>query len=82
MREVLTTKTIFSSFLALLTINDEEFVGRMFLQLIPARLVTLYGDQIYRKISLLPAEIVKEIQNNVSGLFVCFSCVASLSVFH
>ena len=48
-------------------INDEEFVGRMFMQLIPGRLVTLYGNEIYRKISLLPSEIVKEIQNNVSA---------------
>ena len=40
----------------------------MFMQLIPARLITLYGNQIYRKISLLPSEIVKEIQNNVSAL--------------
>ena len=40
----------------------------MFMQLIPARLVTLYGNEIYRKISLLPSEIVKEIQNNVSSL--------------
>ena len=39
----------------------------MFMQLIPARLVTLYGNQIYRKISLLPSEIVKQIQNNVSA---------------
>lgn len=52
--------------LELYTINDEEFVGRMFIQLIPARLITLYGNRIYSKISLLPSEIINEIQKKVS----------------